>query len=162
MSFTLLDDNVIIYCILPFLNFKDRFLLFTVNKHFYFLCKIYRYFCKENNYTIYSYFISSFKNNLITNDFLLNNCIFGNLGQYFYNQNLENGIYYYSKSIYYTELDSNFSIILNLYNHSIYLLIFVYNKKHKTHIIKKYTDYMIEYTIPYINLNYNEKIIKLY
>lgn len=166
MNFSLLDDNVIIYCILPLLSFKDRYLFMLTNKHINYLCKTYKYSFKENNDKIYDYFIFTIKNNLNNKFYILNECILGNFNhcQRYYTEDIEDGIYYFAKAVSYNEYSSIFYYYPHetIIFHNIYLIIFVYKNLHKTYIIKKFENHSIETVLNYTSLKYNEKIIKLY
>ena len=72
-----------------------------------------------------------------------------------YSNELKDGIYYYSKTIFYKDY------IINFRSHNVYIIIYVKNRQYKNRIFKKYYSGYLEEEIDIINLKKDEKIIKL-
>ena len=164
MNIDSLDKYIIIYEIHGFLNFFDLYNLSIVSKYF---CKLYMDNCVITKEYVYEYFIKTFKSNIQSSKFFLNNCIFSkNLEKLYYLNEIEDGIYYYSKKIFIDEYTDprfpNFHIKLNIYSHTIYLLIFIFNGEHRTYIIKKFEDDIQEYKVDCEILKQYEMITKIY
>ncbi len=164
MNIDSLDKYIIIYEIHGFLNFFDLYNLSIVSKYF---CKLYRDNYVVTKEYVYDYFIKTFKSNIEFSKFALNDCIFSKkMEKVYYINEIEDGIYYYSKRIftddYADPFYTNYPIRLNVYSHTIYLLIFIFKGEHRTYIIKKFEDHLQEYKVDCEILKQYEMVTKIY
>ena len=166
---SLIHEYVISDCIFPFLDCKDRYNLSVTSKFFSHIGKMYKKKFKEKNEEVYKLIFEKVKENIQKElqmfiDLIFNVSISLNERICIYNEDLEDGVYYYSKNIYFREYHSPlyFYPIINIRSHNLYLVIFVKNKTHKTKIFKNYfSSFLEEDEINYFNLKFNEKVIKL-
>jgi hypothetical protein len=171
MNLIFLYDDVIVSCIIPYLDCKDKYNLSVTNKLFTNLDKRHKKLYKRTNDDIYIYITKRIKENIENDlhmflDLLFNDFIPLNDRIYKYGEDLDDGVYYYSKNIYYKEYHSPlyFYPIINFRSHNLYMIVFVKNGAHKTRVFKNYYSslYVIEDPeINYINLKFNEKVLKL-
>ena len=169
MLSSLINDHVISDCICPFLNCKDRYNLSVTSKFFTNVGKMYKKKFKEKDDEVYKFIVEKVKENILKDlqmfvDLIFNVSIALNDRIYSYNDNLQDGVYYYSKNVFFREYHSPlyFYPILNIRSHNLYLVIFVKNKTHKTKIFKNYfSSFLEENEINYFNLKFDEKVIKL-
>ncbi len=163
----LIFDDIILGIIIPFLNKKDKFSLKYLNKQFYNLVKIYNQIIHETYFDIYHYFTETVYHNMKNNEYMLHDCNFFEQLKYkkFINlKNSKNGIYYYSKGIYYREYNSVIQLVpyLSVHSHNIYVIILIAGEIKRSFIIKKYFDYDIKYSVDNIYINENDMVIQLY
>ena len=145
MNLFFLNDDVILNCLFPYLDLKDRYNLSNTCK----LCtefgKIYKLKFKIKDDDTYIYIVTKVKENIEKElhmfiDLLFNDSVSLNDRIRIYGENLEDGIYYYSKNVYYREYNSPlyFFPVINFRSHNLYMILFVKNNKHKTKIFKNY------------------------
>ena len=169
MLSSLIDEHVILNCILPFIDYKDRYNLSVTSTFFSHIGKLYKKKFKENDNEVYQFIVKKVKENIKKELQMFLNLIFNisislNDRIYMYNDDLQDGIYYYSKNIFFREYHSPlyFYPMINIRSHNLYLIIFVKNRVHKTKIFKNYfSSFLEEEEINYFNLKFNEKVIKL-
>ena len=166
MNLYLICDDVILYCIFPYLNLKDIHSLSFIDKLFHKNVKIYKNILNLKPIDIYNYFICKILYNIKNNLFMLDDCYLHNIERRYltYTKYIEDGIYYYCKSFHYQEFLSFFDThpYINLHSHNIYVIILIHGKTIKTHIITKTYNKIIEKHLDYMVLKYNDAIIKLY
>jgi hypothetical protein len=161
----LIFDDIILGVIIPFLNKKDKFSFKYLNKRFYSLVKKYNQIINETYFDIYHYFNETIYNNMKNNEYMLLNCnFFDKLKYKKFIENSKNGIYYYSKGIYYREYNSILHPIpyLSSHSHNIYVIILIAGEIKRSFIIKKYFDYDVKYSIDNVYINVDEMVIQLY
>lgn len=165
-----LDENVILYCICPFLNYKDRYNLSVTNKFFSQLGKLYKKTFKENNNDVYNFIVSKVKENIEYELQMFLNLFFNisismNDRIYIYNKELPDGIYYFSKCIFVRQYITPLFLYptINIRSHNLYLVIFVKNKIIKTKVFKDYYSSFIEEDeyLDFYSFEFNQKIIRL-
>ena len=169
MLSSLIDVHVILNCICPYIDYKDRYNLSVTSKFFSHIGKLYKKKFKEKDYEVYEFIVKKVKENIQKElqmflDLLFNVSISLNDRIYMYSDDLKDGIYYYSKNIFFKEYHTPlyFYPMINIRSHNLYLVIFVKNKAHKTKIFKNYfSSFLEEDEINYFNLKFNEKVIKL-
>jgi len=168
MNFNYLNDDVILNCILHCLDCKSRYDLSLTNKYFTNIIRIYKKINRKKNEEIYLFIVSEVKNNILNNlqrflDLLFDITISLDERICKYNDELLDGVYYYSKTFFYKEsYPFYFYPILSFRSHNLYIIIYVKNKQHKSKIFKYYySEHLEEEEINYINLKTNEKVIKL-
>jgi hypothetical protein len=169
MLSSLIHEYVISNCICPFLDCKDRYNLSVTSKFFTHVVKLYKKFFKEKDDEVYKFIVEKVKENIKKElqmfiDLIFNVSISLTDRIYIYNDDLQDGVYYYSKNIFFREYHSPFYFypMLNIRSHNLYLVIFVKNRAHKTKIFKNYfSSYIEEDEINYFNLKFNEKVLKL-
>ncbi len=168
MSFDYTNDDIVLHCLLHYLDCKTRYNLSVTNKYFTHITKAYKKIYKKNNEENYLFIVAELKNNIVNNlqrflDLLFDISISLNDRIYNYDEELVDGVYYYSKTFFYKETSPfYFYPILNFRSHNLYIVIYVKNKHHKSKIFKYYySEHLEEEEINYINLKTDEKVIKL-
>ena len=113
------------------------------------------------NEDIIDYFKSTLLSNVKSNDFMLNElCSFGNIKLELYSEDLDDGIYFFQKTLCLNILPYFYVCDIK---HNIYVLIFIINKKHTTYIVYKHRNLIKDIEITEEQLiNYLQYILKIF
>ena len=161
-----INDDVFLYHIFPYINYKDRYSVSFVNKLFNNIFKVSKQIDKTTNIDIYYYFTSTILFNITNNIYILTECILykTELTYVSYTSNIKPGIYFYSKSYYYQEYLSilDYSPWINIHSHDVYLIIFITDENVMTYMITKLREHILEKIVHKSVTKFNDILLKLY
>ena len=165
-----IDNLLFIYCIYPFLNIIDMYNLSVVSKNY---SQMYKGFEAKSS-DIFTFFTKQLSFNIRHEKFLLYNCIHDNKFMFciYDENNLEDGVYFLSKTMYINEEDLVdiradyliFTPIIKLseHQHNIFIILIKHGDERRTFMVNKYKSFTTEYIFEYSIMKQFEMLIKIY